>query len=591
MLVKHNNNKPTLPKQLPAWRFYLVLSVCLLLFAGLAVRAAWIQVLDNDFLKSQGDSRTVRYQGINSHRGIITDRNGIELASSIPVSSVWVDATAILKESAKYPDFFETGAWAQLATLVDMKPSELTNWVQSRATKKFAWLKRHVEPSHSSIIRRLKIPGVNLEQESRRYYPTAEVSAHIVGFTDIDERGLEGIEKAYDERLQGEQGKRKIIRDRKGNPIQAANILSDAKLGEDLNLSIDIRIQTTAYQRLKAAVKNYGAKAGTAVVIDIDTGEVLAMVNQPSYNPNNVSSRIPNATRNRAITDLFEPGSTVKPLTAVSALASGKFNRNTIIDTSPGLLRVGGRWVRDGLNHGKLSVSEVIQKSSNVGVTRMALALEDDEFLQSFYQVGFGSDNATGFPGETSGHLNVRRNWSAIEKATISYGYGLVVSTLQLAKSYAILGAMGKSRPISLLKVDGPVLAEQAIEPHIAKQVLAMMEQVVSSGGTGTKAKVAGYRVSGKTGTSRKAIAGGYGDEYFAVFAGVAPVRNPRLAIAVMIDDPKGDEYYGGDVAGPVFAEIMESALRILNIAPDADHIEQIQLANVAKHVTDKEAD
>ena len=576
--MKSKNNNISLPTQLPAWRFYLILAVCLMMFAGLAVRAAWIQVLDNDFLKNQGDSRTVRYQGIDSHRGIIRDRNGIELATSIPVSSVWVDVTEILKESAKYPDFFETGAWAQLATLVDMTPRELTRWVEKRESRKFVWLKRHIEPSHSSIIRRLKIPGVNLEQESRRYYPTAEVSAHIVGFTDIDERGLEGIERAFDERLQGEEGKRRIIRDRKGNPIQEANILDEAKIGEDLDLSIDIRIQTTAYQRLKAAVQRYGAKAGTAVVLDIDTGEVLAMVNQPSYNPNNVNSRVPNATRNRAITDVFEPGSTVKPLTAVSALSSGKFNAETVIDTSPGLMRVGGRWVRDGINHGPLTVSEVIKKSSNVGVTRMALALEDDEFLSSFYGVGFGTDNATGFPGEVSGHLNVRSNWSAIEKATISYGYGLDVSTLQLAKAYAVLGALGKNRPVSLLKVDGPVISEQVIEPQIARQVLAMMEQVVKTGGTGTKAKVAGYRVSGKTGTARKAIAGGYGNEYFAVFAGVAPVRNPRLAIAVMIDDPKGDEYYGGDVAGPVFAEIMESALRILNIAPDSENIEPIQL-------------
>ncbi|RLA02049.1 MAG: peptidoglycan glycosyltransferase FtsI, partial [Gammaproteobacteria bacterium] len=414
-----------------------------------------------------------------------------------------------------------------------------------------------------------------------RYYPTAEVSAHIVGFTDIDDRGLEGIEKAFDHRLKRENGRRKILKDRRGNPIEEANILSSAQSGEDLSLSIDIRIQTNAYQQLKAAVLQYQAKAGTAVVLDIDTGEVLAMVNQPSYNPNNRKTRVPNATRNRAITDVFEPGSTVKPLTAISALTSGKYRSKTAIDTSPGLIRVGGRWVRDSRDYGVLSVSDVIKKSSNVGVTRIALSLDDDEFLDSFYKVGFGMDNATGFPGETSGHLNVRKNWSAIEKATLSFGYGLDVSTLQLAKAYAVLGGLGMSRPVSLLKVEGPIVGEQVIDPYISRQVIAMMEQVVATDGTGKKAKIEGYRVSGKTGTARKAVAGGYGDEYIAVFAGVAPVRNPRLAIVVMIDDPQGESYYGGDVSAPIFANIMEQSLRTLNIAPDASNSPQLTVASL----------
>jgi len=582
MVTKAKKQTPKQKKQimqLPVWRFYLVLGICLSLFAGLAVRAAWIQVLDNDFLKSQGDSRTIRYQGISSHRGIITDRNGIELASSIPVKSVWINPTRLFKEQEEYPDLFETTAWAQLASLVDMPVTELTSWVTKRSSKKFVWLKRQLEPAHSAIIRRLKIPGINLEEESRRYYPTAEVSAHIVGFTDIDEQGLEGIEKAFEERLQGENGRRKILKDRKGNPIEQVNILESAQSGENLKLSIDIRIQTSAYQRLKAAVKRYHAKAGSAVVIDIDTGEVLAMVNQPSYNPNNRKTRVASAMRNRAITDVFEPGSTIKPLTAVSALASGKYHSSTPIDTSPGLLRVGGRWVRDGKNHGVLSVSDVIKNSSNVGVTRIALSLTDEEFLDSFYKVGFGLDNATGFPGETSGHLNIRKNWSAIEKATLSFGYGLDVSALQLAKAYAIVGGLGKERPISLLKVKGPVVGKQVIDPYIARQVVSMMEQVVATGGTGNKAQVEGYRVSGKTGTARKAVKGGYGDEYFAVFAGVAPVRNPRLAIVVMIDDPQGEAYYGGDVSAPVFAEIMEQALRTLNIAPDSTENDSLTVA------------
>ena len=577
MATRHKKIQQTYP--LPVWRFYLVVSVCLILFTGLAVRAAWIQVLDNDFLQSQGDSRVVRYQGINGHRGVIRDRNGIELATSIPVYSLWLNPVAILKEKQKFPDLFETSGWAQLASLVDLSVKELNAWVNKRSGRKKVWLKRHIEPTHASIVNRLKLPGVELDKESRRFYPAAEITAHVVGFTDIDERGLEGVERAFDERLRGADGKRRIVKDRKGNPIVAADVLDVAEIGEDLTLSIDIRIQTNAYKRLKSAVKQYRAKAGSAVVIDIDTGEVLAMVNQPSYNPNKSSSRVPNATRNRAITDVFEPGSTVKPLTAVSALSSGKYSSGTIIDTSPGLIRVGGRWVRDGINHGRLTVSEVIEKSSNVGVTRMALSLDDETFLDSFYKVGFGSDNATGFPGETSGHLNIRKNWSAIEKATLSYGYGLDVSVLQLAKAYAIIGGLGKSRPISLIKAEGPVPADQVIKPMVASQVVKMMEHVVSTKGTGARAQIDGYRVSGKTGTARKAVAGGYGDEYFAVFAGVAPVRNPRVAVVIMIDDPQGDRYYGGEVSAPVFADIMENALRVLNIAPDTMSSRPVKLS------------
>lgn len=583
--MKTMTNKKTYKNYpLAVWRLYLVVGVVFLLFVGLATRAAWIQVIDNDFLKSQGDSRIVRYQGINGQRGIIRDRNGIELASSIPVNSLWMDPVSILKEQEKYPDLFETSAWIQLASLVEMTGPELTAWVNTRSNRRFAWLQRHIEPTHASIIDRLNIPGVSLEKESKRFYPAAEVAAHVIGFTDIDERGIEGIERAFDGILQGADGKRKIIKNRQGDPITAADVLDDARIGEDINLSLDIRIQTHAYKRLKMAVKQYRAKAGSAVVLDIDTGEVLAMVNQPSYNPNNPFERIPKATRNRAITDVFEPGSTVKPLTAVSALTSRKYHANSIIDTEGGLMQLGGRYVRDGKNHGKLTVAEVIEKSSNIGVAKMALSLDDEAFLDSFYKVGFGLDNATGFPGETSGHLNVRQNWSAIEKATLSFGYGLDVSALQLAKAYAIIGGLGKSRPISLLKVDGPVPHEQRIEAHIASQVVKMMEQVVSSEGTGNRAKVDGYRVSGKTGTARKAVAGGYGDEYFAVFAGVAPVRNPRVAVVVMIDDPQGEDYYGGEVSAPVFADIMKHSLRTLNIAPDNVNQESIRLVAEADY-------
>jgi cell division protein FtsI (penicillin-binding protein 3) len=553
---------------LPIWRFYFVLGVCLTLFAGLAARAAWIQVFDGE-LKERGDKRVVRYQGINGQRGIIRDRNGIVLASSIPVYSLWLNPHRILQEKEKYPDFFETTAWSQLADLVDMTAAELTAWVEDKPNVKNRWLQRHIDPHHASIVNRLGLPGVELDQESKRFYPAAEVTAHLVGVTDIDERGLEGIERAFDKRLRGDDGVRKIQKDLKGNPISAADIIDSPVMGEDLDLSIDIRIQTHAYKVLKAAVKRYRAKSGSAVVLDIDTGEVLAMVNQPSYNPNNSASRIAEAMRNRAITDVFEPGSTVKPLTAISALSSGKYHANSIIDTGNGIMRVGGRFVRDGIAHGKITVREVIGKSSNIGVVKMALSLDDETFLDSFYKVGFGLDNATGFPGETAGHLNIRKNWSDIEKATLSYGYGLDVSPLQLAKAYSVIGGLGKSRPISLLKVTGPVPSEQVFPPMVTSQVVEMMTQVVSSEGTGKKASIDGYRVSGKTGTALKAVPGGYGDSYVAVFAGVAPVRSPRLSVVVVIDDPLGEEFYGGDVSAPVFAEITRHALRVLNIAPD----------------------
>ena len=565
---------------LPVWRFYLIVGACLLAFVGLGVRAAWIQVYASEFYKSQGDSRVIRYQGLNGQRGVISDRNGEPLATSIPVHSVVVDPMTVLKEKEKYPDLYESSGWVQLASLFDMTANELAQWTEKRGSRQFAYLERHIDPARASIISRLKFPGITLKEESKRFYPSGEITAHVVGFTDIDERGLEGIERAFDQRLKGEDGKRRIIKDRKGNPASPVDVLTEPQIGEDLSLSIDMTIQTQAYKALKLAVKKHKAKAGTAVVVDIDTGEVLAMVNQPSYNPNNSSSRVPNATRNRAITDVFEPGSTVKPLTAISALSSGKYTKNTKIDTT-GTMSVGGRMVRDARNYGVMSVTEVIEKSSNIGVAKMALSMDDDTFLDSFYKVGFGTDNATGFPGETSGHLNIRRNWSPIEKATLSFGYGLDVSALQLAKAYAIIGGLGKDRPISLLKVNGPVPAKQVIDPNVASDVVEMMAQVISEDGTGNRARVDGYRVSGKTGTARKAVSGGYGDAVFAVFAGVAPVRNPRLAVVVMIDDPPGELYHGGEVAAPVFASIMKHALRTLNIAPDPADSTVVRMADL----------
>ncbi|MBI2382115.1 MAG: peptidoglycan glycosyltransferase FtsI [Gammaproteobacteria bacterium] len=551
-------------------RFGILLGGILTVMTVLVGRAGYLQLYDREFLRSEGDARAVRESQLSPTRGMITDRNGNELAVSVRMESVWLNPAHVLE----HPGVFETAEWQQLAAVVGMKPEALSAWVKERQDKRFVYLKRQLDPSLAEYVQKLRLPGVNLQQESRRYYPAAEVMAHLVGYTDIDARGIEGLERAYDGWLRGAPGKEKVVKDAQGRVVERMGVVENMQEGRDLALSIDARIQYLAYQELLSALKRFQARAGSLVAIDIETGEVLAMANAPSYNPNNRltlrENPTVNRTRNRAMTDMYEPGSTAKVFTAVAALESGMFKPDTVLET-PATIYVGGRRVHDDhpIRGGVGDVAMIIKKSSNVGVTKMALALPLDQFLGTFTKVGFGMDTGTGFPGESGGRFPQKKRYSQHELATMSFGYAFAVTPLQLAQAYAVLGAGGVKRPLSLLKVGGKPLGDQVIDPLVAHQVLAMMEHVTEEGGTGKRARVEGYRVGVKTGTARVARGGRYSDDYTSLIAGVAPLTKPRIAMAVVINEPQGDAYYGGEVAGPVFGKVMGDALRLLNVAPD----------------------
>jgi len=563
-------------------RFYLLCGLLSFGFIALMARAVYLQVDESKALNFQADSRSIRTKDIVTYRGNITDRNGVELASSIPVKSVWVDVTQALKIS---PLLDETG-WNSLAIIVQKAPKEFKQWLSNRKSKQFVWVARHLDPQMANIVAKLKLPGVYLQDESRRYYPSAEISAHLVGFTDVDDAGQEGLEKSYNQWLTGQTGSEKVLLDLQRHVIEQKKVITEAKTGLDLQLSVDARIQAIAYKALKTAVMKHKAKAGALVMIDIKTSEILALVNQPSYNPNRLDLRQPELIRNRAFTDSFEPGSTAKPFTVTSALEAGVVEPHTNINTSPGRLKVGYKLITDGKNNGVLDVTGILQKSSNVGVAKLSLLMDDDEFLKAFYSVGFGVDTASGFPGENAGKFNIRPNWSETEKAIFAYGYGFTVTPVQLAQAYAILGAHGIKRPLSLVKLNQIAVGERVVDETAARQVVNMMETVVEDGGTGQQASVKGYRIAGKTGTARKAFAGGYGDDYSVFFAGIAPVSDPKIAMVVFVDEPGSENYYGGQVAAPVFAKVASDALRLLNIKPDqniaASHL--ISTVKIAKH-------
>ena len=546
-------------------RFYLLCGVLSFGFIALMARAVYLQIDEADVLNQQADSRSIRTKGITTYRGNIYDRNGVELASSVPVKSVWIDVTEVYEVS---PLLVEDG-WNRLAVLVDKTPLDFKQWLVKRKNRQFVWLTRHLNPQKASLIAKLDLPGVYLRSESRRYYPSGEISAHIVGFTNIDDEGQEGLEKSYDKWLTGQKGSEKVVLDLQRRVVEQKKVLQTAKTGDSLHLSVDSRVQAIAYKALKTAVLKHKAKAGALVMIDVETSEVLALVSQPSYNPNRFDLRRPELTRNRAFIDSFEPGSTAKPFTVTSALEAGIVNPKSKINTEPGRIKIGSKIIPDSKNHGVLDVAGILQKSSNVGVTKLAMMMEDQDFLKSFYSVGFGMDTASGFPGESSGKFNIRPNWSDVEKATLSYGYGFTVTPVQLAQAYSILGAKGLKRPLSLIKLEQKVEGERVISEKAAKQVIHMMETVVNEGGTGQKASVKGYRIAGKTGTARKAVAGGYGDDYTVFFAGIAPVSDPKIAMVVFVDEPGSEDYYGGQVAAPVFAKVAADTLRLLNVMPD----------------------
>ncbi len=562
----------TSPYAIGAWRFYFVAAVLLLGFCGLISRVVYLQVYKNDFLQKQSDVRSLGAAEIAGYRGAIKDRNGRELAVSLAVPSVAIDAKLIYDTDQK-DGLRKSKAWKQLAALLGLKTTALNKVVDQNKSKRFVWVKRRLMPEVANLIRRLDLPGVHLETEYRRYYPTGAISAHVVGFTNVDDKGIEGIERAFDDVLTGKPGKEQVLRDRKGRVVENKGVVEAAIAGQDIVLSIDSRLQAIAYDELASAVKKHQAIAGSAVIVDVHTGEVLAMVNQPSYDPNNRKKLRVAATRNRAVTDMFEPGSTVKPITVVSALESGKFSPSTIIDTNPGYIRVGGAIVRDSPgNNGVLDVTGVLQKSSNIGVTKMAMAIGKDHLFDTFKRFGFGESLNTGFPGESAGRFNTQKRWSQFEVATVSFGYAMTTTPLQLAHAYSVLANGGIDRPITLQKQMAEVPGVSVVDERIANRVLRMMEEVTADIGTGKKARVEGYRVSGKTGTARKAIAGGYSsDQHLSFFAGIAPIKNPRLAMVVLIDEPHSKLQSGGEVAAPVFSNVMNQALRLINVAPDDD--------------------
>ncbi len=554
------------------WRLGLV--TCLLAAAalGLLGRAVYLQVVDNDYLRGQGDDRYLRVMKVPAYRGMIVDRNGEPLAVSSPVDSVWAEPAKLLEQRHRIPE---------LADQLSLEAATLEALIAQRADKRFVYLRRHLEPQHARRVMALKIPGVQLLREYRRYYPTAEVTASLLGFTDIDDAGQEGLELAFENWLRAIPGGKRIIQDRLGNAVEDVESINPRQPGKTLTLSIDRRIQYLAYRSLKAAVLEHKASAASAVVLDVTTGEILAMVNQPAVNPNDRGRLAPAKLRNRAVTDLFEPGSTLKPFSVAMGLESGAYTPTTRVDTKPGHMRVGRHMVRDVHNYGLLNVSRVITKSSNVGVSKIALSLPPEQLWNLYSQLGFGELSGVGLVGEQAGHLSHYSGWSQFEYATHAFGYGVSVNALQLARAYAVLAADGVRRPLSLLRrAQAPAEGERVLSVATARQVRAMMETVVSTEGTASKAAVPGHRVAGKTGTVHKIVNGRYAkDRYYSVFAGLAPVDRPRLVMVVVVDDPKGKVYYGGQVAAPVFSRVMSGALRLLNVAPDAVPAGAVQLA------------
>jgi cell division protein FtsI (penicillin-binding protein 3) len=557
------------------WRYLVVVCVIMLVFVGLSARAVYIQVIDPDLLIQQGDNRTMRTQNMPVHRGLITDRNGQKLAVSVPVRAIWADPKTIVDNGSLQ----DTRRWQALADVLGQDYQKLISRVKN-PKKRFVYIQRQVSPAMADYVDQLSINGVYLRDESRRYYPTGEVSAQLIGFTNVDDQGIEGVEKLYNAWLKGSPGSRKIRRDGKGRQVE----ILEQEAGEEpknIQLTIDQRIQAFAYKELKKAVQYYKATSASAVVVDVQTGEILAMVNNPSYNPNNRSGVSGHRIRNRAITDAFEPGSSIKPLAVLSALEFGSVEMNTVIDTSPGWMRVGGSMVRDSHNYGKLDLTGIIRKSSNMGTSKLALSVPKQFLIDQYYNMGLMSDTGSNLIGESSGIFHERSRWSEFELSTLSFGYGLSVTTAQIARMYSILGSGGIKRPLSMIKSDQKVPEERVLSENIAKEVLTMMESVVNEGGSGTKASVPGYRVAGKTGTSRKAVAGGYGEEYVSIFAGVAPVSDPQLAVVVLINEPRGDVYYAGDTAAPVFSKIMSNSLQLLNVPPDDKTVSS--LASIAR--------
>jgi cell division protein FtsI (penicillin-binding protein 3) len=540
-------------------RVWLTAGIMLLAAATVVARAVNLQVMEAEFLQSQGEARYLRDVSIPTVRGSILDRNGEPLAVSTPVESVWAHPGELLQAADHIP---------MLAGLLEADAEDMERRLTQRANREFVWLRRQINPDLADKIRELDIPGVFLQREYRRFYPTGEVSAQVLGFTNIDDVGQEGLELSYNDWLQGQPGAKRVIKDRFGRVVQNVELIREAKPGRDLQLTIDRRLQYLAFRDLKTTVMEFGARSGSVVVLDVDTGEILAMVNYPSYNPN-ASSRHPSeGLRNRALTDVLEPGSVMKPFAVAATMEAGIATRDMMVDTSPGVINVSGHDIRDVRDYGEISVERILTKSSNVGVVQLVLSMDARHLWSMYSRFGFGSVAGTGFPGESAGVLRDYERWRKLEQATLAYGYGLSVTPLQLSRAMAAIADEGRLRqPTFIAGANNP--PHSVLDPNLANQLKGMLETVTGPDGTGQAAAVEGYRVAGKTGTSRKAAAGGYGDRYVASFAGFAPVSDPELVAVVVVNDPSGEAYYGGQVAAPLFSSVMAAGLRLFNVPPD----------------------
>ena len=575
--------KNRLQAVIPRWRYYLVMLFLVALPLTLLGKIAQLQILPSEergveFLQSQGDNRSIRTVSIPAHRGVITDRNGEPLAVSTPVTAIIANPQQIQSDDID-----------RLAKAMGLPVSQLRSRLQRYRNKSFMYLARQLPAEEAKRILDLDIIGVSGQREYRRFYPAGEVTAQLVGVTNISDHGLEGVELAYDSWLSGELGTKKVIKDRAGRIINDISLIKSAKSGEDLRLSIDLRVQYAAYRALKKAVLKHNAKSGSVVVLDVQSGEVLAMVNQPSFNPNDRASLRQNAVRNRALTDLMEPGSTVKPFTILAALESGLFELDSVIETSPGYLKVDYKTFVDPVDYGQLNLAGVLKKSSQVGTTKLALAMDPQLTRDLFQRVGFGEVVGSGFPGETMGRLPAYQTWDPVTQATFAFGYGLNVSPLQLARAYMVLANNGIRKEVSLVAMESPPVGEQVVDSRVAKLVREMLRDASGLRGTGAKAMIDGYSVGGKTGTLHKVKAGGGYDEnrYMSAFAGLSPLDNPRLVTVVVIDEPSQGDYFGGLVAAPVFSEVTGNALRLLQVTPD-EITEDSALASASRLDTDR---
>ena len=547
------------------WRFRLVLALLALMVGAIVWRIVDLHVIDHDFLQAHGDARSVRHIPIPAHRGLITDRNGEPLAVSTPVTTLWANGKELFKAQER---------WGDLAAALGQEPGSFSRRLTQAQDREFMYLVRGLTPEQGQRILDLKVPGVYGLEEFRRFYPAGEVTAHVVGFTDVDDKGREGVELAFEEWLAGVPGKRQVLKDRRGRLIKDVQVTQNAKAGKTLALSIDLRLQYLAHRELRNALIEQGAKAGSLVMIDVKTGEVLAMVNQPSYNPNNRRNLQPAAMRNRAMIDVFEPGYTVKPISMAAALQTGRWKPEDKVEVYPGSLQIGRYTIKDvSKTQGPiLDLTGILINSSNVGMSKIAFDIGGETIHDMMAKVGFGQDTGLGFPGERVGELPNHREWRKAETATLSYGYGVSVTAIQLAHAYATLANNGMVLPLSMTRVDRQPVGAQVVPPEVAKNLQVMLQQVIEAPRGVFRAQVPGYHVSGKSGTARKASVGtkGYTENaYRSMFAGFAPSTNPRIAMMVVIDEPSKGGYFGGLVSAPVFSKVMAGSLRLMNITPD----------------------